>query len=70
MIYCVQLGETEVIVELIRQGHQDIGLQPHLEVDANTDWEGNSIYLTREEVELVKQEVIQNWPEEVWADWV
>lgn len=67
MLYCVQLGETEVVVELIRQGIREIGLRPLLSVDANTDWDGNEIYLTKAEQEQCKQWVIDNYGDELWT---
>lgn len=66
MIYCVELGEIEVIVELIRQGDTELGLPPLLMVETGTDWEGNAVYISAYEEEQAKQWVLDNYSHEVW----
>lgn len=67
MIYSVEVGDIEVIVELIRRGDKRYNLKPWLEVDAGTDWDGNSIHLSKEDQQKAIDLVIENYPSEVWA---
>lgn len=67
MIYVVELGEIEVIVELIRQGDLELGLEPLFHIETGTDWEGNEVYISKADAKRAKLWVMENYSNEVWG---
>jgi hypothetical protein len=65
-MYIVELGNVEVMVDLLRKGHAGDGVEPSFDMTAGQDWEGNEIYLTEHDRQTVAQMVCELYPDEVY----
>ena len=67
MVYVVQLGELEVFVGLLSVGYKHLGIEPHFEVTAGTDWEGLDVYISGDDAEAAIAYVKKHHHDEVYS---
>lgn len=67
MFYVVEVGNTELFVELTLVGVKSLGIKPRFEVTAGTDWEGNDIYLNGVDEAKAIAYVIKHHHDEVYV---
>lgn len=65
-MYVVDLGDLEVIAYLKTKGSLAHGIAPEFDIDAGTNWEGDPVYLTEEDVQDVTEWVCSVYAHEVY----
>ena len=68
MFYVVEVGDTELFVELISAGVHKHSIEPVLQVSAGTDWEGSDIYITSDDEANAIAYVYQHHGDELYVD--
>jgi hypothetical protein len=67
-MYVLELGDKEVVVELIRKGSRSNNIPPTLSISGGMDWDGDEYLLDQEDKDIVVSEILTRYPHEVYAD--